>query len=326
MHARYWFMFADQPEVVNTTSPEVVNTTSPEVVNTTPSPSTQMPEKYAQRLARNATVLKEGYEIKREPKILKIPLTKMSVPRDAKYRSYRLGERPVGSGEHKVIMLMGATGSGKSTLINAMVNYIIGVEWEDNFRFKMVDDQREGASISQAHGQTQFITVYTINKKEDHTLPYTLTIIDTPGFGDTKGVKRDQEITALIQEFFLLSAHHQVDHINAIGFVVQAPLARLTVNQKYIFNYILSIFGRDISPNIVICSTFADGQPPPVTSAIREAGIPNSDSILKFNNCALFANGSDEMSKLFWKMGEDSMGKVTERRRLATGTARSYFN
>ena len=95
-----------------------------------------------------------------------------------------------------MIMLMGATGSGKSTLINAMVNYIIGVEWEDNFRFQMVDDQRERVSKPQAHSQTAFITLYTINKEQDHTLPYTLTIIDTPGFGDTEGVKRDQEITA----------------------------------------------------------------------------------------------------------------------------------
>ena len=295
-------MFVDQPEVVNTTPHEVANTT--------PSPSTQLPEKYAQILARKATVLEEGCTRKGEPKILKIPLNKRIVPFDARYRSYRLGERPVGSGEHKVIMLMGASGSGKSTLINAMVNYIIGVEWEDNFRFNMVDDKREGVSKSQAHSQTPFITLYTINKKEVHTLPYTLTIIDTPGFADTEGVKRDQEIIDLIQEFFLFSTHHKVDHINAIGFVVQAPLARLTVNQKYIFNSILSIFGKDISPNILIFSTFADGQLPPVITAITDAGIPHNGSILKFNNSALFAGGFDEVSKLFWKMGEDSMGTL----------------
>ena len=36
-------------------------------------------------------------------------------------------------------MLIGATGSGKSTLIDGMINYITGVSWEDDFRFSLVD-------------------------------------------------------------------------------------------------------------------------------------------------------------------------------------------
>uniref|UniRef100_A0A3P8QXM1 SNTX thioredoxin-like domain-containing protein n=1 Tax=Astatotilapia calliptera TaxID=8154 RepID=A0A3P8QXM1_ASTCA len=40
--------------------------------------------------------------------------------------------------QNHTIMLFGATGSGKSTLIDGMINYIVGVEWEDSFRFKLV--------------------------------------------------------------------------------------------------------------------------------------------------------------------------------------------
>ena len=37
------------------------------------------------------------------------------------------------------MMMIGATGSGKSTLIDGMVNHLVGVKWEDDFRFKIID-------------------------------------------------------------------------------------------------------------------------------------------------------------------------------------------
>jgi ABC-type lipoprotein export system ATPase subunit len=36
-------------------------------------------------------------------------------------------------------MLVGATGSGKSTLVDGFVNYILGVSFEDPFRFTLVN-------------------------------------------------------------------------------------------------------------------------------------------------------------------------------------------
>jgi Tfp pilus assembly pilus retraction ATPase PilT len=38
----------------------------------------------------------------------------------------------------KIVLILGETGSGKSTIIDLMINYLLGVEYEDNFRFKLV--------------------------------------------------------------------------------------------------------------------------------------------------------------------------------------------
>lgn len=50
--------------------------------------------------------------------------------------------------DEKTIMLVGATGSGKSTLVDGIVNYIMGVSFDDPFRFTMVtlEDEEKKAN------------------------------------------------------------------------------------------------------------------------------------------------------------------------------------
>lgn len=45
--------------------------------------------------------------------------------------------------EEKTIMLVGATGSGKSTLVDGIVNYIMGVSFDDPIRFRIVTLEEE---------------------------------------------------------------------------------------------------------------------------------------------------------------------------------------
>ena len=214
----------------------------------------------------------------------------------------------------KVLMVVGATGAGKTTLINGMANYFYNVKWEDSFRFKLVQE----TVSSQAHSLTSGITAYRFFWEEGCKLPYHLTIIDTPGFGDTKGIERDKKITRQIKELFSRQGVNSILHIDGIGFVVQASHARLTQSQKYIFDSILSVFGKDIGKNFFVMCTFADGQRPPVLDAIKEASIPTfgqlDESFYKFNNSALFAknlvaeNNADtvDFDRMFWKMGISS--------------------
>ncbi|XP_010790098.1 uncharacterized protein [Notothenia coriiceps] len=222
---------------------------------------------------------------------------------------------------NRTIMVLGATGAGKTTLINGMINYILGVEWKDAYRYKLVD---EGQSKSQAESQTSEVTVYQINHQEGFKIPFSLTIVDTPGFGDTRGIHRDKEITEQIRNLF--SSERGVSEIDAVCFVAQASLARLTPSQKYVFDSVLSIFGKDVAENLQVLVTFADGQRPPVLEAIKASGVPcpkTEDGLpvhFKFNNSALFAqnqssaaadsSGEEEdggFDQMFWKMGTKSM-------------------
>lgn len=96
----------------------------------------------------------------------------------------------------------------------------------------------------QAISQTEWITVYKIYPKEGSRLNCTLNIIDTPGFGDTRGIERDNAIVDQIRHLFSAQGEQGVLYIDAVCFIVKAPDARLTVVQRYIFSSIMSLFGK----------------------------------------------------------------------------------
>ncbi|KAL7386030.1 hypothetical protein ABVT39_003120 [Epinephelus coioides] len=250
------------------------------------------------------------------PSVYKLPLDEEDMDIDG-CRRFTFGKES--TRKNRTVLLLGET--GKSTLINAMINYIVGVDWEDIFRFKLIDEDQ---STSQAHSQTSEVTVYKLNHQEGFKIEHSLTIVDTPGFGDTRGIERDREITEHLRNLF--SAELGVSHIDAVCFVAQAASARLTPTQKYVFDSVLSIFGKDIAENIRVLVTFADGQKPPVLEAIKASGVPCPQTTegqplhFKFNNSAFFTDNKssaeggmsedDEdgsFDKMFWDMGTKSM-------------------
>ena len=239
-----------------------------------------------------------------DPPVYQLPI--FDVMRKKDIAKVQVGQEPTATvptttvTQNKVLMVVGATGAGKSTLINGIANYIMGVRWNDNFRFKLI---AESTSNDQSKSQTSCITAYTFPKMNGSPLPYSLTVIDTPGFGDTGGLKRDEKITSQIKEFFR-NEEEGIDQLHAIGFVTQASLARLTPTQRYIFDAILSVFGKDIGSNIHLMTTFADGQIPPVINAVKVAEVP-FENHYKFNNSALFATRTTGgvVDELFWDLG-----------------------
>ena len=211
----------------------------------------------------------------------------------------------------KVIMMVGATGAGKTLLINGMFNYVVGVEWNDKFRLRLIEEE---TGQNQAMSQTRCITAYTLKRKPGFKVPFTLKVIDTPGFGDTGGIQRDKEITEMIKCFFSAKGEGGIDRLDAVGFVIPAGEQRLTPTQMYIFDSILKLFGKDFEKNIFMLFTFAEGSKPLAINAVKVANMP-FQKYFKFNNMALYESSSadDEESsfnQMYWNMGMESCSKM----------------
>ncbi|KAG1937926.1 uncharacterized protein LOC120461215 [Pimephales promelas] len=229
---------------------------------------------------------------------------------DKKVRQWTYGRRDRNK-QNKVILMVGETGTGKTTMINTMINYILGVKFEDQEFYQIT---QEDEHKDQSQSQTSEITVYEAFVEEN---PTSLTIIDTPGYGDTEGFERDEEISKYLTKLF--SDKDGIHYIDAVCFVMKASQNRLSDRQLYIFQSVLSLFGKDIEENIVFLLTHSDGGPPTdALNAIKKAEIPcrrdedNEPVHFLFNNRQKQKRDKkyNQGLRSAWGMGEESMNEL----------------
>ena len=219
---------------------------------------------------------------------------------------YEFPNKPFNDNEKslcKTIMVVGETGSGKTTLLNSFLNFLMGIKYEDTFRYKIIveniNNKYPGVSV------TDNVNIYYIRTKLSD-LPY-IRIVDTPGFGDTRGITYDKKIIDMIRETFT----NHCDTINAICFVANSNETRLTDFQKYIFAQVMSLFGKDVGENFMAMLTFSDGQVPNIVKALESPESIFSeirDQIqdpwyLTFNNSGIFNGIEQKFTKSFWDLG-----------------------
>ena len=75
-----------------------------------------------------------------------------------KVRRFEIGSEDPSTSE-KVIMVLGMTGSGKTTHINALANFFFGTEWTDGYRLRLIDE--EEMQKVDGESKTEYITAYT---------------------------------------------------------------------------------------------------------------------------------------------------------------------
>uniref|UniRef100_A0A0E9WGL9 Septin-type G domain-containing protein n=1 Tax=Anguilla anguilla TaxID=7936 RepID=A0A0E9WGL9_ANGAN len=111
-------------------------------------------------------VIKNSVQIATEPKQTYL-LNTAKIP-DGAARRYTFGRKDPNK-RKRTIMMVGEIGTGKSALINMMVNYMLGVKWEDKIRFEIIPDE---GTVRQTESQTIAITAYENFGLEELSVPF----------------------------------------------------------------------------------------------------------------------------------------------------------
>ena len=147
-----------------------------------------------------------------------------------------------------VVLFCGKSGDGKTTAINSFFNIVKGIELNDNYRFILIKEVKK--EKGQAESQTDGIHLYYVRDQDNNPL----IIIDSQGYGDTRGTLYDQKINDAFKYVF----SNIIDHINTVAFISKSNNNRIDILTKYIFSCVTSLFSEDISENFIILATYAN--------------------------------------------------------------------
>ena len=168
------------------------------------------------------------------------------------------------------ILILGESGVGKSTFINAFVNYLAFDSLDDamtaktlewvipcSFSTQVMDrsnpqsaiqqievkvgsraDERDG---SKGQSATQQTTVYPVNIGNSM-----IRLIDTPGVGDTRGVEYDRKNMSDI-----LSTLSSYDELHGIIILLKSNNSRLSITFRFCVKELLTHLHRDATQNVV---------------------------------------------------------------------------
>ena len=154
------------------------------------------------------------------------------------------------------LLVIGETGSGKTTLLDAFVNYLAGMNFEDEWRYKLVNE----INLKAGESREFHILPYFVNYHRDEGREINIRIIDTPGLGDTFGGVLEDDI--IIQRFE--SLFKEIGELDYILVTVKAHTTRWSKASQYIYNRIQEVFGKDAAERFILMCTFSDGQKPMV--------------------------------------------------------------
>ena len=184
-----------------------------------------------------------------------------------------MGPRKKPSKDDLNILLLGETGIGKSTWINAVANYCKFSSLEeasDNMASEMIAlipskftfvDKGEPKKIEigkKSQNEQQHITGGSATQAtKDYQFQFngkTVNLIDTPGIGDTDGIEKDKANFDNILSFI-----SYYDNLHAVCILLKPDQARLTAGFKFCLIELLTHLHKSLAENIIFCFTHTRG-------------------------------------------------------------------
>ena len=161
--------------------------------------------------------------------------------------------------------------------MDAFVNFLAGIEYKDKWRWRLVDESHLN-DIPGGKSKTPKISVYYINDVKNK---FNIRIIDYPGFGDTAGIKIEDDITEQFEQLF-----KKISEIDYILLTMNSSQTRLNPGAKHIIDRVRSLFGINAKDRFLLMCTFADDKIPECLEAVGRA--IHYEKYFVFNNSALY--------------------------------------
>ncbi|KAL3114698.1 hypothetical protein niasHT_017427 [Heterodera trifolii] len=251
----------------------------------------------------------------------------------------------------KNLLLLGKTGNGKSTLLNAMHFYAQFETFEDALQLaqhanfdglaaalyskETYDENGDSVPIEVGLGgagecreagesQTQISKSYFIPPAEDGQF---CCVIDTAGNGDTRGTEMDNQNMANTFGFL-----HGYDALHGVGIVLKENDNRADASFNYCINGLLSNLHKNVAQNIVFLITHSSGTGKTIALLRRllkpieeKAGVKipvNQSNVFSFDNapfealCLIKMKGVTYEKKEMRNFSEEWAESVQEFKRL----------
>ena len=169
------------------------------------------------------------------------------------------------SSEAYKMLLIGESGSGRTSFLNLLVNCSNVQSMGERFdevgltAFNPVNDetlerhtQAEATSSDRMSSKTSGAKTYNVHLQRKAE-KFTVGIIDTPGFGGTRGIEADEAHVKKI-----IDSLEDEQYINCVCLVMNGRLPRMSVNLQYVLSEITAILPKEMLHNVIFVFTNAE--------------------------------------------------------------------
>ena len=150
------------------------------------------------------------------------------------------------------LLLIGETGSGKTSFLNLLCNSKLFEELGTNVDAAKLDRIRHYNDLKIEDSTARAMASKTSDAKHYNTevCEMRMTVIDTPGFGDSRGIEQDKTNVEKI-----IKALKREDYINCVCLIINGRQSRMSASLKYVLSEISAILPKEVFNNIIVVFT-----------------------------------------------------------------------